>query len=241
MSKAPNADRIVAAPPAPPYLHIEIGSHVRRPAADDIRAEILQAAANTFIERGFARASIDDVAQMLGATKGRIYHYYQSKADIIVDIHLESLRLLLESVGAIAARSDLAPAERLYRMCYAHALNLLTNPAYHKATAMGLGQTLVSFRAREPTEGTEQIKTLRRTYEQLFVDTLADGVALGMFRCVAAGMLAKPLLGALNWTNLWYRPSADADRCHELAHGLAAFCVKAVLARGPLPRRMDQP
>src|SRR3546814_6257739 len=71
---------------------------VNRPSAPDgVRADILNAAATIFNERGYAATSIDDVADRLGASKGRIYHYYRSKTDIFLDLHLESLRVLTDA------------------------------------------------------------------------------------------------------------------------------------------------
>src|SRR5690606_28585020 len=96
---------------------------VDRPgASDEARADILKAAATAFNERGYDATSIDDVADLLGASKGRIYHYYRSKADIFLDLHLEALRVLMERVRPIANRADLGPAERVHEMCLAHAI-----------------------------------------------------------------------------------------------------------------------
>src|SRR5690554_6407230 len=97
------------------------GSVLARPQASDAaREEILDAAALAFMQKGFTATSIDDVADSLGATKGRIYHYYRSKTDIFIDVHLEALRQLLENVGAIALRKELPPDRRLFLMCREH-------------------------------------------------------------------------------------------------------------------------
>jgi AcrR family transcriptional regulator len=214
-----------------PWGNLPIPSidYLARPGVpENIRSEILQAAATTFVELGFVQSSIEDVADTLGSTKGRIYHYYRSKSDIIADIHLESLKTLIARVSEVAARPDLGPAERLYRMCYAHAAVLMTDTAYHKATTMGLTRVLVSLRSKDQDEAMDRVRVLRRQYEQLFLHALEDGAAAGVFRSDKLHMLTKPLLGALNWTNLWSKPKSDADHIHELAHGLAVFCVKAV-------------
>ena len=39
------------------------------------RREILDAAAECFMEQGFHATSIDAVARRMGATKGRVYHH----------------------------------------------------------------------------------------------------------------------------------------------------------------------
>ena len=46
------------------------------------RQAILDAAALCFMERGFNATSIDDIARRLSATKGMVYHYFSSKAEL---------------------------------------------------------------------------------------------------------------------------------------------------------------
>src|SRR3546814_7359817 len=53
--------------------------------------EILQVAAECFMEQGFNATSIDDVARRMNATKGRIYHYYASKTDLFFEINREGM------------------------------------------------------------------------------------------------------------------------------------------------------
>jgi TetR/AcrR family transcriptional regulator, cholesterol catabolism regulator len=41
--------------------------------------EVIDAAAKVFYERGFADASVQDVADELGILKGSLYHYIETK------------------------------------------------------------------------------------------------------------------------------------------------------------------
>lgn len=208
---------------------------VARPgAAEDARVEILNAAAATFMQRGFSGTSIDDLADALGATKGRIYHYYRSKTDIFIDVHLESLRVLIERVGAIAAQSELEPARRLYGMCREHVVTFMTTITYQKSTVLGLNRMLLSITAPYQDDATRQVQKLRDEYEKLFVETIAEGVEKGAFEKVDPRFATKPLLGALNWANIWYDGGQNEGRLDLIADTLAEFCVKALLVREPV-------
>ena len=69
--------------------HHEQGAGIRRRgAAKTSRDEILQAAAELFMAYGYTATSIDAVAERLGATKGRIYHHWRSKADLYFDVQV---------------------------------------------------------------------------------------------------------------------------------------------------------
>jgi len=65
--------------------------------------EILDAAALAFTQNGFAATSMDEIAERLGATKGRLYHYYAAKADIFRDIVRAGLafRLARSKTGVV--------------------------------------------------------------------------------------------------------------------------------------------
>lgn len=55
----------------------------RNPKADT-RAEILEAAAALFTEKGFDAASLDEIAKKAGRTKGAIYAHFESKDDLMM-------------------------------------------------------------------------------------------------------------------------------------------------------------
>ena len=207
---------------------------VHRPSAPDgTRADILNAAAIAFNERGYAATSIDDVADRLGATKGRIYHYYRSKTDIFLDLHLESLRVLTEKVGDIAANLSLSPRARLREMCFAHAMVVMTQLTYQKTTMLGLNSFLLSISAPYQDEARKYVNDLRDQYESLFVSTIAQGIETGEFRQTGPRFVAKPLLGVLNYATIWYEEARDDSlgTVEQIANALADFCVSGLLQR----------
>ena len=55
-------------------------------APDSSTVDILMAAADCFMERGYSATSVDDVARRLGATKGRIYHHFPSKSALFAGV-----------------------------------------------------------------------------------------------------------------------------------------------------------
>lgn len=57
-----------------------------RKSPDVRRAEILDAAERLFIQRGPDSVSIADIAREAGAAKGLLYHYFESKDDLINEL-----------------------------------------------------------------------------------------------------------------------------------------------------------
>ena len=87
-----------------------------RPRKDEVRARVLQAAAEVFAERGFAAASLDQVAAAAGFTKGAVYSNFASKDELFlalmadevtrrVDAVEEAMRTTTDLPGVLAAVS----------------------------------------------------------------------------------------------------------------------------------------
>ena len=76
-------------------------------------AEIVAAAIEVFSRKGYAAASVQDVADAVGLLKGSLYHYISSKEELLFRIFDESHRqgsAIIEEVSAL----DLAPLERMH-------------------------------------------------------------------------------------------------------------------------------
>jgi AcrR family transcriptional regulator len=53
---------------------------------EERRDAILDAALSTFAELGYNQATLNDVADRLGVTKGCLYHYFESKEKLLVEL-----------------------------------------------------------------------------------------------------------------------------------------------------------
>jgi AcrR family transcriptional regulator len=201
-------------------------SAAKRANKPEGKDEILRAAASAFMERGFAATSIDDVAMLLGATKGRIYHYYRSKADLFFDVHDAALRMMLERVRPIS-ESGLPPADKLRAMAYEQAMAIMADFAFCTVAVQGLEKHLVSSENVHQHRMMRRIIKLRDEYEDLYARVIEDGVRLGVFKDLPPRLAAKPALGALNWMTIWFEPqrNANAEQIELIAKTCADFVV----------------
>ncbi|MDX5361825.1 MAG: TetR/AcrR family transcriptional regulator [Alphaproteobacteria bacterium] len=195
----------------------------------DGRAAVLEAAARAFMQDGYAATSIDDVAGLLGATKGRVYYYYRSKADLFFDVHRESMRQNMEGAGRIALED--APAlDRLERMVRAHALLMMTHLPFQRVSVLGVEMHLAGSTTPRQRKTLNEIVDLRDAYERRFVDVISQGIADGAIRPLDVKMVVRGLLGALNWITVWYRPRAgetDANR-ERMADELTTYLINGL-------------
>ncbi|WP_131737953.1 TetR/AcrR family transcriptional regulator [Actinomadura roseirufa] len=194
--------------------------------------EILDAAATAFSERGYSATSIDDVADVLGCTKGRIYHYFRTKGDLFIGIHLQALEWALEAVGPTAEREDLGPEQKLREMVHHHAMHLMNRANYMGPAQYQIEMNLAS-EGRNKDEQMAQILKMRRQFEAYYVAVVKEGVETGVFRGGDVNVLVKAMLGTVNWMHTWFRPGGPKDTAAErsrTAAELAEYAVRGVLA-----------
>ncbi len=84
--------------------------HARRALVQERQQQILQAAAQVFSEKGFATATIRDVARAAGVSDGSIYRYFKNKQDLLVHLPRQFMQPRLEEFQAASQRSNTPPS-----------------------------------------------------------------------------------------------------------------------------------
>src|SRR5688500_14887523 len=81
----------------------------------DKRRIILDAAIRVFARQGFHACRVSDVADEAGVAYGLVYHYFDSKEEILNTLFLERWQVMLDAIAEIDAR-DLAAREKLHQV-----------------------------------------------------------------------------------------------------------------------------
>jgi TetR/AcrR family transcriptional regulator, fatty acid metabolism regulator protein len=75
-----------------------------RPAVDKRRI-ILDAAVRVFARQGFHTCRVSDIADEAGVAYGLVYHYFQSKDEVLDTLFLERWDIMLEAIAEIDGRA----------------------------------------------------------------------------------------------------------------------------------------
>ncbi len=193
---------------------------------------ILDAAALCFMEQGYHATSIDDVARRLRATKGRVYHYYPAKIDLYFDVHREGMRRLFAAIEP-ALEEPGGSLDVLRAMLFAHANAMLEHHVYENAVMQGV--QIHRFGAMTPGQRREldELIASRDRFEDLFKAQVARAKEEGALGDLDTSVTVKMILGALQWSVVWYRPERTDDATGRIT--LAETMVD-MLMRGLLPR-----
>jgi len=175
------------------------------PKTAPVRAEsrlplVLDAAARFFSEKGYGYTSMRDIAGMAGMLPGSLYYHFASKEELLVAVYAEGVRRIKEAVKPALAQ-DTDPWTRLTNVCAAHLEGLLEDGAY--------GQVVIRVRPDDAPEVAPRLVALRDEYEQTFSQAID---ALPLPPRTDRRALKLMLLGALNWSQTWYRSGKDSPQ-----------------------------
>jgi AcrR family transcriptional regulator len=189
-------------------------------ARHDRRDEIHQAAIEIFCRKGFAAASMQDVADTVGILKGSLYHYVASKDELLKTIFVEAASETRERIAHNVAL-DVGPAERLRTFVEEQIRWYLAN-VEHGTVLLREGR-YVSGRQRRA------VKVYRERYETYAQSLIDDCVAAGITRpALNVPHAARFVLGAVDATPQWCRESG-ADAPETIARIYTDLTLAAVL------------
>jgi TetR/AcrR family transcriptional regulator, cholesterol catabolism regulator len=176
---------------------IAIGASVTGRPPDEVprSMHILAVSALLIRERGFESTSLRDIAVRAHIPVGSIYYHFPTKDELFEGVYAEGIRRLQTAIERALARSA-DPWRRLELACETHLLYLCGGDEF---TALAIPTRLPNLSS--PVR--ERVVQLSDAYEGTF-RKLVD--ALDTTPRMAKGILRLQLLGALNWTSVWYRP-----------------------------------
>jgi AcrR family transcriptional regulator len=183
------------------------------------RAEIVQAAAQIFREKGYHATSMQDIADAVHLQKASLYHHVESKQEILLEILNHALDRLTTEIKAVV-ESDFSPTEKL-RLALRAYTTILTEDRDLSAVL------LLEYRGLDPKLRVQHI-VRRDQIDGLWRQIVQSGIDAGEFRSVDPVIASFALLGVQNWMITWFRPDG------RLTSAQAADDFADILLRGLL-------
>ncbi|HEX5610833.1 MAG TPA: TetR/AcrR family transcriptional regulator [Solirubrobacterales bacterium] len=182
------------------------------------RSEVIATAARLFAERGYQETSMQELTEATGLAAGGLYHYIESKGQLLFSICDELMEPLLEQAREIVA-TDTPPEQQLRDLLRAW----LDQIATHRDHMLVFAQERHVIE-REPQW--RRIRAQRRAFEQLLGDVLMRGEADGTMAFSDRGFAQLALLGMVNYTPQWLNPRGRLSS-KEIADGYCDLLLRA--------------
>ncbi len=180
---------------------------------------IIASAVALFAEQGFDATTVQQVVDRAEVTKGALYHYFDSKDDLLYEIYHALIGTQTADLEEITARG-LSASETVRA--------ILVNVV--RTTVDRLPEAKVFFREAHKLDADRHaaFRADRRRYHEDFLGVIADGRAAGEFATtVPADTVVQIAMGVVNQLPVWYRPGGPKT-AEQLGHEIADFVLAAL-------------
>jgi len=166
----------------------------RSPHTDSRLPRVLDEAARLFRTKGYEATSVRDIARAVGILPGSLYSHFATKEDLLTAVYVRGVDQICEAVQAAIDGLD-DPWDRLEAACVAHLESILRDNDY--------AQVVVRVRPTDGGSARPRLVQLRNQYEAIWVQLVK---ALPLARGTDRATYRLMLVGALNYSQTWYRP-----------------------------------
>jgi AcrR family transcriptional regulator len=169
-----------------------------------------------FYARGFTGTTLDDIAAELGVTKPFIYTHFRSKVELLAALCTPTIELSLAAVEN-AAKQPGDPSRRLYCAVVDFTHVVLSRQA----------NIAIFFREEKnlAPEALAEINALRRKFDRVLSELLAEGVATGEFHIADVNLAALAIGGMISWAYTWHR-SGGRLKLEEMCTRMADLALQ---------------
>jgi AcrR family transcriptional regulator len=183
-------------------------------------AEMIVEATKIFARKGYAATSIQDVADAIGVLKGSLYHYIESKEDLLFRIFETShAEAEAQRTDILAMDADPLTKLRAYFERYVY------------TTLIHLDRTSLYFREWRNLTGErlEIVLEQRKTYEAFIRGLVKDVYESGQAPVTAINprYVSFFIIGGVHWVSDWF-DEAGPDSAESVAKHYAELAVRVV-------------
>ncbi|MDY6850894.1 MAG: TetR/AcrR family transcriptional regulator [Thermodesulfobacteriota bacterium] len=189
----------------------------------DRKSQILEAAALVFKEKSYDRATLQDIADLVGLTKATIYHYFKSKHELLYTINYMTVTDAIDRLSDII-KMPISPEEKV-RLAFQQ---------HFSAYVSHLPGLLVMLHEKTdllPPKMEQEIKSEFKKYISLWEAVMREGVASGDFRQdLDPKMITWSAVGMSNWVYKWASPSGRLE-FHQIADAFSGILLEGIRSR----------
>lgn len=189
----------------------------------DRRSQILDAAALVFKEKSYDRATLQDIADLVGLTKATIYHYFKNKHELLYTINHMTVTDAIDRLSKIV-KMPISPEEKVHLAFQQHF-------AAYVSHLPGLLVMLHEKTDLLPPKMEQEIKSEFKKYISLWEVLMREGVALGHFRQdLDPKMITWSAVGMCNWVYKWASPSGRLE-FHQIGDVFSEILLEGIRSR----------
>lgn len=163
-----------------------------------VRNQLIDKAAELFATRGYARTTMNDIAEELKLKRSSLYHYFRNKEEILDALIEEQTIAPTQMLKGLIERRSGTAIEKIREALVQSILRKLSESARFRV--------LDQIEFEMPEKQATRHRQMKRAVLDLWSQLISKGIAAGELRKLDTRMAAFALLGITNWTAWWYSP-----------------------------------
>jgi len=168
---------------------------------DSVPRRLLSHATKLFAKKGFDRTSVQEIVEAAGVTKGAMYHYFDSKDDLLYEIYARVLREQTDQLEKVAV-TEAPLRERLTAAASDVVVSTIANLDDNTIFMQSMHQLSEDKR--------KAVRAERRKYHERFRSLIEEGQESGEFRAdKPADVVVDFFFGSVHHLGSWYRRSGS--------------------------------
>lgn len=177
----------------------------------DRPGEILEAALELFLARGYSATRLEDVAALAGVAKGTTYNYFENKGRLFLSVIERSTRCQVDGAMAIIENHQGSMASLIRILLVTWWDSVLSK------TTGGLLKIVISESTKFPAIARLYLDSVIEPLQAILADVLGRGVASGEFREIDAEAVSRVALDNLLMLALWRVTFSNGSKAYDFA------------------------
>jgi len=156
-------------------------------------------ACKVFVEKGFEKATMEDIANALGLHKASLYHHINSKAELFYDILMMAFDETITRMEEVCKSRKLDPEEKFKKIIAVHFDNIRKSSFEY--------QILLNERRYQLDRNQEKkVRTILKKYENYLLEVVNEGIRAKIFRDdLDPRVVVSGIIGVGNAIYKWFK------------------------------------
>jgi AcrR family transcriptional regulator len=192
----------------------------RTPRRFDRYEVLINSAAEIFRTNGYDATSLQQIADDVGILKGSLYHYIDTKEDLLFAIIQRNHEHITQREPEWREYED-DPIAAIRVFIEGHMRAALWNPTFSEVFIRDF-RALTAERAKE-------IRSTQEAYDTEFRGLIGRAADAGLLRKdVEPAFAARAVFGMTNWISYWYHPGGSLSP-EDVVHKLSAYAMASLM------------
>lgn len=188
------------------------------------RNQLIRIAADVFRDKGYAAATLNDIASVFGTDRASLYYYVASKEELFQECVTDAVQQNITRAEIIEAK-DVTPRQKLNELI---ALIIDSQVEHYPYMYVYIQEDMRKAATQDALWSNMMVERTHQL-ERIFLRVIAEGVSTGTFRSdLSNTLIANTLFGMTQWTHRWFVPGTSKYSADDLIRVFSAIFFEGI-------------